>query len=139
MSKKQSFENCLYHSANALSRVVTRIAEEEFKSTALSPSAAFILLEVNISDGILIGDLSKKLQLSPSTLTRLVEGLEKKGFLTREQKGKFILVHSTKKSKSLQNKIKTCWKNFEDKCTLLLGQKFKSKLVKRMNEAVINL
>jgi DNA-binding MarR family transcriptional regulator len=139
MGKKQSLEKCLYHSANALSRLVTRIAEEEFRSTGLSPSPVFILLEVNGSEGILIGDLSKKLQLSPSTLTRLVEGLEKKGFLTREQKGKFTLLYSTKKSKALQNKMKACWKNFEDKCALLLGEKFKSKLVKKMNEAVINL
>ena len=139
MSKNQSFENCLYHSANALSRVVTRIAEEEFKPTGLSPSAAFILVEVNAVNGIYIGDVSKKLQLSPSTITRLVEGLEKKELVKREQKGKFTLLLPTKKSKSLTGKIINCWKNFEDKCDLLLGQKPKRKLLKKINATTIAL
>ena len=139
MSKKQNSENCLYHSINALSRVITRIAEEEFNSVKLSPSAVFILCEVNSTSGISIGAVSKILQLSPSTLTRLVEGLEEKDLIKRIQKGKFTELHPTKKSKNLQGEILTCRRNFESKCDLLIGTKSRKKLVRKINDVTSSL
>jgi hypothetical protein len=39
---------CLYFSANALARAITRIAEEKFALIGLSPSHAFLVILTNV-------------------------------------------------------------------------------------------
>ena len=62
--------NCLYFTANSLARVITRMAEEEFRATGLSPSHAFLVMLVNDKPGIGQKELCEQLYLAPSTVTR---------------------------------------------------------------------
>ena len=49
MDKEKSFlHQCLYFTANALSRIIARMAEEEFKTTGFSPSHAFLMMVENV-------------------------------------------------------------------------------------------
>lgn len=78
--KEHAYCRCLYFSANALARAVTRIAEEEYAAVGLAPSHAFILMTVNKQPGITAGEVADIMLLDPSTVTRLVEKLEKQGY-----------------------------------------------------------
>lgn len=49
--KKFILHNCLYFTANSLTRVITRLAEEQFQRTGLSPSRAFLMMLVNDKPG----------------------------------------------------------------------------------------
>ena len=129
MSEEDSkYCGCLYYSANALGRVMTKMAEEEFTITGLAPSYAFLLMTVNDKPGIQPGDISKQMQLTPSTVTRLIEKMELKGFVERNSLGRITEVNPTKKSRELDATIKKAWRNLHQRYTELLGEKMAQEL-----------
>ena len=113
--------DCLYFTANSLARVITRMAEEEFRKTGLSPSHAFLVMLVNEQPGIAQKELADKLQLAPSTVTRFVDSLEHKGYLTRQTEGKASKVFPTKEGENLQIIIDEAWKNLHQRYAKVLG------------------
>ncbi len=113
---------CLYYSANALGRAMTRMAVEEFAITGLSPSHAFLLMAVNDNPGIQPGNISNQMQLSPSTVTRLIEKMESKGFVERKVAGKFTEVYPTNLSQQMDMKLKKAWANLYKRYSGLLGE-----------------
>lgn len=89
MTKAKSIlHHCLYFTANSLARVITRLAEEEFRRTGLSPSHAFVMMLVNDHPGIGQKELCAQLHLAPSTVTRFIDALVQRGYLTRHADGK---------------------------------------------------
>lgn len=114
--------HCLYYSANALARILTKMAEEEFAVTALAPSYAFLLMAVNDKPGIQPKEISAQMHLTASTVTRLIEKMEHRGFVERKFIGKFTKVCPTAKSKKLDKKIHQAWDNLYARYSALLGQ-----------------
>lgn len=124
MGKEDSkYCGCLYYAANALGRVMTKMAEEEFAITGLAPSYAFLLMSVNEKPGIQPGELSEQMQLTPSTVTRLIEKMELRGFVERKSSGRITQVYPTAKSESLDPKIKEAWLNLHKRYSGILGEK----------------
>ena len=121
MSQIQNYlNNCLYFTTSALSRKITKMAEESFKPIGLTPSYAFLLMVVNEEPGIEPKLLSKKLNLAPSTVTRFVDKLVYQGYLSREMNGKNILIHPEKKCGEIMDSIHKCWKDlYNDYCGIL--------------------
>ena len=114
--------NCLYYSANALARVLTRLAEEEFAPTGLAPSLAFLLMAVNGKPGIQPMEIARHMQLAPSTVTRSIEQLEHRGYLRREHEGRTTRVHPTTRSLALDAQIKTCWRSLYARYSDVIGE-----------------
>lgn len=131
--------NCLYFSANTLSRIMTRLADDAFHPTGLSPSHAFFMMIVNENPGISPNELSKKLQIAPSTVTRFADVLEKKGMIYRETEGKSSKIMNTDKGKDLQELIKSCWNNLYDLYSEQLGERMSGVLNDLINEAAKKL
>lgn len=124
MNEKKSttiLHHCLYFTANALARATTRMAEESFRKTGLSPSHAFLMMLVNDHPGIFQKELAESLQLAPSTVTRFIDSLVNKGLLTRETKGKATKVYPTADGQSLQAPIEAAWKDLHISYTKVLG------------------
>mgnify|MGYP002078745020 CR=1 FL=1 len=113
---------CLYYSANALSRVITKMAEEEFAAVGLAPSYAFVLMGVNKKPGIQPKEISEYMQLTPSTVTRLVEKLEYKGMVTRKTQGRATEVYPTPKSLALDAQIREAWRSLYLRYTGIMGE-----------------
>lgn len=89
-------ECCLFFTANALARTITRMGEEEFAAVGMTPSYAFLLTLVFEQPGITQKELAARLQLAPSTVSRFVEALERKGYLSREVRGRETCVFPTR-------------------------------------------
>lgn len=123
MSKPSPYCNCLYYSLNAIARQISKIADEEFAVTGLSPSYAFILMTINKNPGILSGEIARTMQLTPSTITRLIEKLEAKKLITRESSGKFSMIYPTKKSLALNDSIQEAWQALYKRYEQVLGEK----------------
>ena len=113
---------CLYFSANALARNITKMAEEEFATTGLTPSYAFLVMSITENPGIQPKDLSAEMLLTPSTITRLIEKLETKKLVERKIQGKYTEVYPTEKGISLANDIKESWMNLYNRYSNMLGE-----------------
>lgn len=115
-------DNCLYFSVNKLSRAITRMAEDSFKKTGLSPTHAFLLMLVNNKPGISQSELAEQLHMTPSTITRFIDKLVVKGLIERKAEGKRSFIFPTKAGENTQQEIKTAWKDLYRNYSAILGE-----------------
>ncbi len=139
LKKNEKLEGCLYYAINQLSRTMTRIAEESFKTTGLSPTYAFLLSIVNEYDGITQKDIGEILDVAPSTVTRFIDKLEYKGYLERIVEGKNSYIHATEKGKFIQKDIDLAWENLHDLHEKHLGIEGYEKAHQTLNEIYTRL
>lgn len=136
---KSKYCSCLYYSANALSRIMTKMADEEFSVTGLTSSYAFLLMIVNENPGIQPKEISCKMQLTASTVTRLIEKMENKGYMERKYVGRTAEVYPTEKGQSLHSKIKQAWSSLYARYSDLLGKEKGDMLTANIYEATQKL
>ena len=127
--------SCLFYSANALARAITKMAEEAFAVTGLAPSYAFLLMTVNMRPGIQPKELSAFMQLAPSTVTRLLEKMEYRKLVKREPLGKAIAVYSTPEGMALQDALVAAWNSLYQRYAGLLGESPARALTAQVYEA----
>ena len=136
MTKSKSIlHNCLFFTANSLARVITRMAEEEFRLIGLSPSHAFLMMLVNDNPGIGQKELGEQLHLAPSTVTRFIDTLTYKGFLTRQTDGKATKVFATRDGAKLRKPIEDAWKNLHQRYARVLGLNEGDRLTSMIDDA----
>jgi len=135
MVTRDSYCRCMYYSANALARNITRIAEKDFERTGLSPSLGFVVMTVNKKPGIAAGEIAHIMQLQASTVTRLVDKLQRLGYLRRKLDGKYIHVHPTPKATRLDEPLTTAWQKLYRQYSKILGEEPSKALTSAMYEA----
>lgn len=133
------FNECLYFTVSKLSRAITKMAEEEFAKTGLSPTYGFLLMTVNEKPGISQNEICEVLHLAPSTLTRFIDKLEGKGLVTRKSEGKNSFIYSTEKGKEQQKDIEKAWLSLYHRYSEILGYEEGDKLTETVNDAVNKL
>ena len=116
------FRNCLYFSAGALSRAMGRMAEEEFAGLGFSPSHAFLLMLVLENPGASQKELGAALHLAPSTVTRFVDAMERKGFMRRKSESRTALIYPTAKGEALGPEMEKAWNRLYKRYCAILGQ-----------------
>jgi len=136
MKEKSKYCTCLYFSSNALARLMTKISDEEFSSTGLTTSYAFVLMTVNDKPGIQPTEISQQMMLTPSTVTRLIDKLESKRYLKREYEGKQTKVFPTEKSLVLDKKLRESWHKLFVKYSDILGENMSIDLTSDISKAV---
>ncbi len=127
------YSKCLYFTANALARKVEKLAINSWKKVGLSPSHAYLLQLILEEPGIAAGYAADQLQLTPSTITRLVEKLEEKKLVVRATEGKQTNLFPTQKAKDLKPVMKTCVTEFNDKYVRILGKEESNQFIQNMH------
>ena len=131
--------HCLYFTANALSRVITRMAEQEFMPTGLSPSHAFLMMLVADEPGIAQKRICEQLHLAPSTITRFVDSLAHRGYLKRKNNGKAVLIYPTESGNALSGEIAAAWKRLYRQYSEVLGEEAGVELTSLIDKAARKL
>ena len=114
-------ETCLFFNANAFSRHLVKLGDEVFRALKLSPAHASLLLLVYETPGIGPKDLSRLLQLNPSTITRFIDALVKKKLVRREAKGKTASIYPTPKSLAIKADVARAYKELIMRYSEILG------------------
>lgn len=136
---KTLLECCLYFTANALARTVTRMAEESFAPTGLSPSQAFLLMLAMESPGVTPSELAARLHLAPSTVTRLADGLVRKGLVERRTQGKTSHISPTAKGRGMSETIAAAWKDLHTAYSKILGEQAGADLTRSLHMTCLSL
>ncbi|MCU0849459.1 MAG: MarR family transcriptional regulator [Spirochaetes bacterium] len=137
--KPEQLHCCLFFTANTLARAITVMAEEEFGRLGMSPTHAFLVMLVNGNPGITPKELSRELNLAPSTVTRLIDLVESRGYVSRESDGRPTLVYPTESGKAIQKTIIGCWKNLHERYSSVLGQTQGERLTRMLDETAAKL
>lgn len=132
-ASESKYCKCIYFSSNALARKVEKLAQESWKEVGLSPSHAYLLMLAIEKPGIQPTDLVNELQLTPSTITRLIEKLEEKKLVIRTTEGKTTNVYPTPRGKQLEPQLNKCTEKFHQSYTNILGKDDSMRLVQSMN------
>jgi DNA-binding MarR family transcriptional regulator len=115
------FQNCLYFTTSTLTRAITKMAEEEFRTTGLSPTYAFLLMVLKDKPCISQKELGEILHMAPSTITRFIEKLANSGYVTSRTEGKRSLIDLTAKGTELMTSINQAWINLHKRYDDILG------------------
>ncbi|NCI45510.1 MarR family winged helix-turn-helix transcriptional regulator [Sediminibacterium soli] len=118
--------------AGTVARKIEKMAAESWKETGLAPSHAYLLLLTLEEPGIQAGIIAQHLQLTPSTITRLVEKLEERKLVTRVSEGKQTNVFPTQKAREMKPLLKKCSEDFHEKYTELLGKSDSKQFIQYM-------
>jgi DNA-binding MarR family transcriptional regulator len=116
------FDHCLNFAAGALSRAITQLAEAAFGEVGLSPSHAYLLIQVSDRPGIPLGRVAEVMMLDASTLTRLIEKLETKGWVERRANGRSRQLYLTPAGASRVPVVRQAWADLEAQYIAILGE-----------------
>lgn len=119
---ESKYAKCLYFTTNALARKVEKLAIESWKPVGLSPSHAYLLMMAIEEPGLPAGTIANHLQLTPSTVTRLIEKLEEKKLLVRVAEGKLSNIYPTTKAKAMLPELKNCVQDFYKRYSEAIGK-----------------
>ncbi len=130
---ESKYNNCLYFVANTLARKIERLAIECWKPVDLPPSHAYLLMMVLEEPGLHPGILAKHLQLTPSTITRLIEKLEEKKLVLRQFEGKKTCVFPSEGGKALFPLLRVCLTDFHTNSCCIIGGDESKRMVSDMS------
>lgn len=135
MSKniQESLDSCLFFTVKKLDRALNKLADESFQKVGMTPTYAFILLILAEEDGKLQKDIAQILYIAPSTLTRLVEKLIYKGYVTTLTEGRTRKVYLTVNGRELLPDIREAWDNLHARYKAILGDDYADDLASIIN------
>ena len=133
------FCRCLFYAANALARTITRLSDDAFARTGLAPSLGFVLMTVNRQPGVQPSEVAEIMMLDPSTVTRLVEKLQGKGLVSRENQGRTTRIHPTEAGKALMPDLLAAWNQVLQGYSGVLGKDEAQLLTDQIYAAAVKL
>jgi DNA-binding MarR family transcriptional regulator len=128
-------ECCLYFTANSLARFINTLAEEAFHVTGLSPSYAHLMLQLIEEPGLSQNELSQRMNLKASTMTRFIDKLITMKYVERVQKGRNSYIYPTAKGEEQKKGIDQALGDLYQKYCDVLGKDFAIKLTADIHKA----
>ncbi|MCB1155963.1 MAG: MarR family transcriptional regulator [Leptospiraceae bacterium] len=113
MNEDLDNNNCFYFSLSIAFRSVNRVMEHTLKKVGLTPVQFLALKGLYDRDGMTIKELSEMLVQDSTSITRLVDRLEKAGLVIRKTDSndkRSINVFLSEKAKSYAPKAKKIWR-----------------------------
>lgn len=118
------FEQCLYFNATSLARKLEREWTVAFKPFSLTAPQAFMLRVILQKPASLQSELAKEMNISRSTATRTLDGLQKLGYVKRsasDKDGRESEIHPTAKAIKIRDEINQASGEVTKRIRKLLG------------------
>ncbi len=118
------FEHCLYFNTTSLARKLEREWSLAFKPFNLTPPQAFMLRVILQKPASLQSELANEMNISRSTATRTLDGLQKLGYTKRstsEKDGRESEIHPTTKALKIKDELNVASGEVTKKFKKLLG------------------
>lgn len=128
-------ECCLYFTANSLSRLISYLADESISRIGLPTSYAHLMLQLIEEPGLRQNELSKRMNLKASTMTRFIDKLIVMGYVERRQNGKYAEIFPTAAGEVLKSDIKKALEDLYHNYCAILGQEYAMELTAAINKA----
>lgn len=126
----------IYFNANNLARRISAVADQQFKEYGFSGSYAFIVIAVQRNNGLSQKQISDVFKLAPSTVTRFVDKLVKKGLLKRSQQGKEMLLTLTADGVNMATRLEDDLKILDAEIIENLGDKYLDTLNRMLEHGI---
>ncbi|MCT4613738.1 MAG: MarR family transcriptional regulator [Marinifilaceae bacterium] len=130
------FDCCLFFTLSSLTRQITEMAEKEFRQIGLGPSYAYLVLLVAKNPGLTQKELSQRMNLKSSTLTRLFDKLVNKGIIEKIQDGREVNIYVTPEGEVASKNITIALNALHKKYELALGESFSTNFISDVNKAI---
>jgi len=115
----------LFHStSNAFARSITSYFDDRLKEYGLATSYVELLLLIRRNDEKSQKEIADELSLAPSTVTRFVDKLVKKGYVEKMRDGREVSVRLSAKGAELSKKLEKEYQAVIDELTDLVGEKY---------------
>ncbi|MCT4589643.1 MAG: MarR family transcriptional regulator [Carboxylicivirga sp.] len=128
-------ECCLYFTANSLARYINAMADDAFRITGLAPSYAHLMLILIEEPGLNQNELSHRMNLKASTMTRFIDKLIGMNLVERVQEGRSSFVYPTEEGKKLKLVINKALGILFDNYCEILGKDLAVKLTADIHKA----
>lgn len=109
---------------NSLSREISGFYDTYFKEDKLATSYVELLLLIEDYDKISQKVIATKMNLAPSTITRFLNKLIKKGLVSKKMDGRISYVELSEQGKKVVPKLRNKYEQAEDDLKEILGSKF---------------
>jgi DNA-binding MarR family transcriptional regulator len=129
-------ENNIFFLTSAFARKLGTQADEIFKTVGLSSSHALLLHLIDKNPEVQPSRLSKLLHLKPSTITRLVQKLERRGFVEKQSTGRAIKVVCTNDGRAVAKDIQKKWEGLIQRKREQLGERYVEVLSEMISNAL---
>lgn len=109
---------------NSFSRDVSRYFDDYFKQHNLATPYIELLLLIDERENISQKEISKELNLAPSTITRFINKLNKRGLVEKKMNGRMATIRLSKKGNELVPVLRTSYNKAMENLRKKLGDKF---------------
>lgn len=126
--------------ASHFSREISRFYDSFFEEHKLTTSYVELLILISDEHNLTQKEIAEKMNLAPSTITRFIGKLEKRGFVEKTRKGKEMSVKIKKPRMKSVSELISVYRQAEEELQNLLGAKFietTSGLLKYGSEQII--
>lgn len=129
-------EGNIFFLTSAFARKLSNQADEMLKAIGLSPSHTLLLYLVDKNPGIQPSQLAEMLHLKPSTITRLVQKMERRGLVEKQPEGRATKVVCTSDGKVTVEKVQEKWENLIQQKREELGERYVDVLSEMISNAL---
>lgn len=129
------FEHCLYFNTTSLARKLEREWTQAFKPFALTPPQAFMLRVILQRQTALQNELANEMNITRSTATRTLDGLQKLGYIKRlanTNDGRELQIQPTAKAEKIKDALNNASGEVTKKFKKLLGNDVFERVVKEV-------
>jgi len=114
----------MHSQLNSFSREISRYYDSYFEEFGLATSYIELLLLVESEGGLSQKDLSEKMNLAPSTITRFIRKLQKEEYVTKSREGRLTKIVISDSAKKRVEKMNELYDQAGRDLKKLLGEKY---------------